>query len=715
MKLLRAKFSNFRLLRDVELTFTVDDERKLTVIRAANETGKTTCLHGLQWALYGDVALPDGGKGFRIHPIDWDTSEGRSVPIRVSVDYEVTTHRHSSSGLVETTREYRLVRTTTESIQGSRWSRSPSEVKLFEKTGKGTVPVEQPESEIKDQLPKELREVFFTDGDRALSFIEADASLSTKRARVQRAIRSLLGLEVLENAAKHVHSAAGDVNKKAQKVGRTDRLNEVSNRLTEIDQQLETELATERDATEQIENLDVKIQELDQKVSAALQRGDREKLDKDQKDTKNQLEKLGEQSKRAAQSHSAMFRGLPLARDLLAPVIAPAVVRLQAMQDQGQIPSATIPVLEHRLENGVCICGEPLAGSSPDSNRRRQHIEHLISQTQQADAVRRIATEVYYGTRTFELDSFGQWRSDFESVESQRTQLEELSRSTGRRLRGLEAQIDDLPDVDIAGLRDTLRQQRRLRDKQMDRKSTASTLMSGLRREQGERKQEQDRLLRSEDKGKRVLAELEVTRDLELVLNRVIERVTTEELKNVSTKMNDIFLEMIGADNDQGTLIRSAEISSDFDILVFGPHGRRLDPDRDLNGASRRALTFAFILALTRVSGVVAPNIIDTPLGMMSGYVKSSVLRTAIRESSQLILFLTPDEIRGCETTIDNLAGEIYTLTNTAHYPKMLAHRPSTLGQSVVRCECNHRETCEVCERIDNDWSDNDAEVLANA
>ena len=72
-----------------------------------------------------------------------------------------------------------------------------------------------------------------------------------------------------------------------------------------------------------------------------------------------------------------------------------------------------------------------------------------------------------------------------------------------------------------------------------------------------------------------------------------------------------------------------------------------LNPDRDLNGASRRALTIAFILALTRVSEVVAPNTIDTPLGMMSGFVKRSVRRTAIEQSSQLILFRTRDAIKG--------------------------------------------------------------------
>ena len=65
MKLLRARFQNFRLLRDVAFTFSTDPERPLTVIRAANDSGKTTLLAGLQWALYGDGALPNRGKGFR--------------------------------------------------------------------------------------------------------------------------------------------------------------------------------------------------------------------------------------------------------------------------------------------------------------------------------------------------------------------------------------------------------------------------------------------------------------------------------------------------------------------------------------------------------------------------------------------------------------------------------------------------------------------------
>ena len=108
MKLLRAKFQNFRLLKDLELEFSSDIDKNLTVIRAANESGKTTILHALQWALYGDDALPGRGEGFRLHPIDWDTNDSRPVPITATVEFEVTTYRLTGSAMREARRKSQI-------------------------------------------------------------------------------------------------------------------------------------------------------------------------------------------------------------------------------------------------------------------------------------------------------------------------------------------------------------------------------------------------------------------------------------------------------------------------------------------------------------------------------------------------------------------------------------------------------------------------------
>lgn len=701
MKLLRAQFQNFRLLRALELEFSSDQNKNLTVIRAANESGKTTILHALQWALYGDDALPGKGESFRLHPIDWEKSDGKRIPVTATVEFEVTSYRLVSGNLRETHQRYRLVRSAFEDID-SRVRRAASTVKLFALNDTGASPIEAAESFINDELPPELREVFFTDGDRALSFIEADVALSTKRARVQRAIRSLLGLGVIDNAISHVRKSASEVNKKAKQVGTGSELSKIASQLESIETQREELEFALADAKQQFEAFDERLNQIDRKISAALLKGDKEKLQKDRDDARQEIRRLDDQLKTANKEHSTLFRSRAIATDLLAPLFERVFRKLEELHDQGKIPNTTIPVLQERLAAKVCICSETLAPGDPDGDRRRKYIQKLIDDSERADEIQKIITDLYYGAKDLQgagdADD-GVWLEDYRKVVERRDGLQSLRDEAGRKFRALELQVESLRDADIQGLRETHRRYKELRDKYLSQQSILQTQLSRLQGDRDRLEGERDRLLREKKKGAQIIAELDVTQDVTSVLQSAYEQITNEELLKVSELMNKIFLEMIGADPEQGAIIRRAEISPEFDIIVYGPNNRSLDPDRDLNGASRRALTLAFILALTKVSEVAAPNVIDTPLGMTSGYVKRSILRTAVRESTQLVLFLTHDEIAGCEEIIDEAAGAVFTLTNPAHYPKMLVNDPGVTERKVLLCKCNHRAECALCQR----------------
>jgi DNA sulfur modification protein DndD len=274
----------------------------------------------------------------------------------------------------------------------------------------------------------------------------------------------------------------------------------------------------------------------------------------------------------------------------------------------------------------------------------------------------------------------------------------------GGQSRELEARIGKLPDVDVAQLKNTrdLYSQQHL--EAVRREIELQTKVKSLGERVGDLKLALEKLLSVDERGQQLLAELEVAKDLEDILVASLEAMKTRELAQVSKRTNDLFLKMIGADPEQieKAVIQRAEITDDFRIVVFGPNGRMLDPSQDLNGASRRALTIAFILALTRVSQVEAPNVIDTPLGMTSGYVKRAILSVAANQSAQLILFLTHDEIKGCEDILDLKAGRIFTLTNPAQYPKILVNPPPISDTRVILCACTHRQTCSICERKDN-------------
>jgi len=702
MKLLRAHFENFRLLRDLDLVFGIDPAKKLTVIRAANETGKTTILTALQWALYGDIALPQGGSTFRLHPIDWDISRSKLVPITVTVEFEVVRYNPGAKSQKESRKRYRIIRSAFEELSGISWRRSPSTVKLFALTENGASPIDAPESFISDELPPELREVFFTDGDRALSFIESDVAVSTKRERVQKAIRSLLGLGVLEDAMRHVKKAAAETNKQAKQIGANTDLAKVAAALETINDDL-SRLERERaDANVQFVAFDEKLSEVDRKIDDTLKKGDREKLQKELDGARKTITQLDGGITEATKHHSALFRGEAIGSDILSPILRGAFQLLTDLRDRGKIPNTTIPVLEERLATELCICGEQLHEDGEDGSRRRVRILSLIEQSKRADAVQSVITDLYFSSRSLEAPANtgkSQWLPIYRKVVEERDNLQTLREDAGKRLKGLELQLDALPDTDIQGLRDVRRQYIDQRDRFNALRSRLDTLIENHSKQRELLTRERDQLLRTQNKGARILSELEVAQDITDVLERSYQRITNQELAKVSDLMNRIFLEMIGADPEQGAVVKKAEISREFDILVSGPADRHLNPDLDLNGASRRALTLAFILALTKVSEVEAPNVIDTPLGMMSGYVKRSVLRTALREASQLVLLLTPSEIAGCEEIIDQSAGAIITLSNSAHYPKMLVHYPGVGEQRIVRCGCDHRGHCVVCER----------------
>ena len=670
MKLNRAEFENFRLLRNLSITFNTDDSKKLTVIRAENESGKTTILNALQWGLYGDDALPGRRREYRLHPIDWDTSEGTRVPISVTVDFETKSPPTRRGQRSVSVRRYRIIRSTYETVKDAGWDAGPTNAQLFELKDTGGSEITPPDARIKEELPSELREVFFTDGDRALSFIEAEVSASTKRRRVEDAIRSLLGLDVIQGALSRVRRTATEVNRRVKKVVPSGEVTAVAQKLDELRvgrEQLEEKI---RDADEQFAVFDERYASVSKEIEDILSKGNRDELAQQAAGIRESIKKVDGQILEGRKMHAELCRSLPLSRELMGKALESSFAILNELRDQGKIPNSTIPVLEERLKEDTCICGEHIAGQAAGALRRREHIQDLIDSSRRADELQGVMTDLYFASMPLQpVGAFAEdgWASKYERVAEHRGALNDERDRLGNWQKSVEAKIAEIPDKDIQGLQQTKRDYSTQRDRfnrdrarhRNDLKNVDSELVTLDNRYRG--------LLGRQRRGAEFMAELEVVQDIQSVLTRAFDRLTTDELHKVSERMNDVFMEMIGADPSQGAIIQSAAVTEDFDITVYGPDSRVLNPDRDLNGASRRALTLAFILALTGVSEVEAPNVIDTPLGMMSGYVKTSVLTTAIRESSQLVLFLTRSEIAGCERGFWTPMPQMSSLSPTRH------------------------------------------------
>lgn len=682
MRLVKARFDGFRLLNGIEIDFSVDPERNITVIRAANESGKTTMLTALQWCLFGEEALPSG-----YTPQSMDLKKGQLSDTVGEVVYEVSTRG--------VPKKYRLIRSLTEQVGAT--VRSKSTTQLYELLPTGAKEVPSVEAHLAVHMPSDLREVFFTDGDRALSFIQG--LRTDQQRRVKSAIEQLMGLPMLEEAVDHVKKVERDVRAKADAATSNDEIRRTRAELEALETTIPDLEAKLKETTDEIANLNDLYGKADRELQEALKRGNREEIAAELKRIQRERQASENRIRSAESRQASLLTSKAFAREMLGGKLVAAGKLLDELRKKGAIPNKTIPILEDRLQHSDCICGESLDTQSESGKRRRQHIEQLIEESRDTDALKAKISDLYYDGKELFGTAPATWIADYTSAFADRNREQRTYEELGQAEADLEAKLDKVKD-------DNVQQAREMRDvyrQRLDEKIPHATRLDQQIRLKREGRVELEKRFQTlsarEEKGRKFTCELTAARDMRGVVERALEIMKTREVQAVSIKMNEYFLRMIGAHPDNA-LIQRAEITPEFRIAVYGRNERALDPSMDLNGASRRALTIAFVLALTEVSGVEAPNVIDTPLGMMSGFVKTEVVRVASDASAQLILFLTHDEINGCEAILDARAGRITTITNPLHYPRILKNDPGTTAAAALQCGCDHRNVCQVCDRF---------------
>ena len=683
----KVKIENFRLLKDLEIDFSYDKIKNLTVIRAANESGKTTLLYALQWGLFGNTALPN--KNWRLSPLD---ALGR-VKVAVSIDFFFINSRDKEQ-------HFTLTRQVVETI-GTGHSRSNEKINLFKVSDVGVDEVEYAAGWLAPHLPEDLKEIFFTDGDRALSFIEG--SDATQSKKVEGAIRSLLGLEMIESAESHTRDTVIELNRKVRSAAAaSSELEEVSNSLINTERELPSMQEELRTVEGHLKAAKSAYAKADTDLQSALERGNREKLATELRKARDDKGKAEAGYLAATKRQSLLFQNKQIDVGLLSKEMNSAFSLLSKLHASGEIPNSAVPVIKDRLKHTTCFCGSSIDVKTPDGANRREELQKLIERNVNKTEIIDTATNLYFSAEHILSNYKNNDLHDLVGgILSERHSAQQDAAEAGSREADIEAQIKQIPAVDVSTLRKAREEALKSQDLQGSQRGHLHSRIARAEADQSDLASRRNRLLNADTKGQQLLAELNVANDLSSLLKKSLLEIKEVELAKVSDLMNSIFLEMIGAaeEESQAGIIRKAEITSNFKILVHGSSDTFLDPSNDLNGASRRALTIAFIMALTQVSGVTAPNVIDTPLGMTSGYVKNSILKLACQNSSQLVMLLTHDEIKGCEGLIDKYAGVVTTITNPAHYPKILVNDPQTSDIRVIQCRCNHRSECKICER----------------
>lgn len=688
IRFLTLSLTNFHLIRSLEIPFSCDPAKPLSVIRAEPGTGKTTIFRAFRWAIYGEAGLPNEGKAYDLGRMDHDPGlDGPTIEVAVAIEFERDNRIGSPT-------RYRLERRTTERVSpGGRHDRDKDVLTLMQHGPGGWLPADNVELKLDDWFAPELKDVFFTDGDETMRFIDRNVSTSTKRERVRGAIKNLLGLNVLEIAGGHLDQVARQLNSEVKAQGASADLQRASEEVDRLTKALEAVRNEEQTAEHNVQEHELKLAEIRQKLTAALIRGDRRELSAAKASAEATLKLARQQTDQARKEKGELLKTRDCSLPLISATLDRARGRLQALHDQGEIPQDYAPLLTERLHLGRCICGASLEPGT----EHRARVEAALAAQAAATPLKDRLTRLHFGGA---LSGVGvrPLEEQLETLEKRLLDADRLETDQRARIRQLELQIDQLGDADV----DLLRAVEEDHNKQLldatQRRGSAQGRARSYETQLSDQVRRRDLLMKNESKARSLAAKLLINNDLAQVVAGARGRIQSEKLVEVSDQMNALFRPIVGLDDESG-LIKRTEITPDFDVVVLTQTGAKMDPDLQLSGAMKRALTVSFILALADVSGVRQPNVIDTPLSAMGIQVKQAALRTILDLSSQPILFLTFAEIRDIEPILDRYCGEMVTLTFTDHYPRYVKNKPPVDTREVLLCRCRHGESCDICER----------------
>lgn len=711
MKLRRVTIKNFKLLTDVEVSFSTSAEKPLTVIRAENGSGKTSLLYALLWAFYGTKDLGPSPGELRLSSTHWPPREPCEISVRV--EFEATDYETYAGQERPTTTTYVLTRTVIETPgDGNVVTREREGLIVHAQSDQGADRLEDAAARalIRRLAPEEIKNIFFTDGDSVQRFITGELGPKARQAAVHEAVRALLGLDSLRTAVLDLEHARATFRKRLAAAPGAQALEEIQSK---IDLATTSQAAlTEREtaARERHVNITEAIDKRDARLYELKDLGDRDKITKQRDVAKLALTTAEAQLEAQKRAQRDLMKNESICWTFIGSTLERGIGVLQGLADLNVIPGTAVEVLRDRIELGQCICGEGLE----EGSARRQAVVALLQEQLRVEPNRQRLTGLLHSSRLLhdqhqqqELSGEG-WLARLDEIETSRAGIERQIRDQAEALKECEEALRRLADTDINRLLDAQVRDRAKRDEFVTELAELALKIAEGKAELEQLEQRYEVAKAQVKVSQNLHDRVDVSDDLLRLVQKTMETLESEYLDRASERMNDLFMRIAGSTPEVPTAVfNEVRITQGYDIEVqSGGYGRTLDPDFEINGASKRALTLSFIWALMEVADVSAPRIIDTPLGMTSGGVKQRFVDLLTQPPSdhelQIVLLMTRSEVAGVEDLIDARAGMVETLSCSYQFPIDLVNDWGEAGPAVKACACTHRQSCHVCARLDD-------------
>ena len=726
----KVEIENFVCFDNLVLEPSTSSERPLTIIRAENGSGKTTLLRAILWGMYGEDSLPSDSRDFGLHLAEWEPDDvGMRTSVKIQFENDGTT-RSSSSSKNELT-QFQLIRQVTTVRLESQYNeernfrreQERSELLTRERDGTWTSWEHGVDSVIDQLLPKELQEFFVIDADKAVDFVGGSSenkSLDPRKVKKKttEALHNLLGIRVFEETSNRLEEIAQDFGRSATKTIKSANLSKLQFELDKWVKERDDLQKKFRDDKQLKQKTENDLNKCDDRLGEIMQgMGEIQGLQEKRDYLSHEIKRFENLRETVFGKLSNLLELSSLYAKVSSKEALDTYELLKPLHEQGKIPQRHLAFVDDLLRSGTCVCGQDLTVKS-----YRRKVTEMLAEGRRDQSRSDFLGNLFESARTLiEINSTTDWQKEREYLSGQLVDHEREITNLKDDKNDIEKKFENVNDEEVQLLYEEKRQLKYKLENINQRIGAANEIEPSIR-------QEIDSLQKKIDQRKHAESAAKDERNAELmtrlvggIISTAYDNILCNQVAELSKRMNQLFYRMAeNADDDdlpdipdrRTTLKMITEVgihqvgNNSFEIFARNKHGRIMPPT-EINGASRRVLALAFILALCKESKTDAPLVADSLLNFMSGAVRRNTLRITSEQSSQPILLLTGSDLESDSEveTVHRYSGATYTLTAQWHAKEASNDGGGdVIRQTVARsislsCVCAPREYCDICER----------------
>jgi DNA sulfur modification protein DndD len=550
MQLISAKFKNFRALASTEIKFSTRQDKALTIIRAEPNGGKTTIFEGLQWILWGVKGLKTTpNELMRLH--HWNLE---SIEQKIKVEGRLVYKDEDDT-------TFTIIRAQDVSIKKVNYFNKDYQgvAQVLRHTADGHEPIKGPQSHIDMAFNSNKKNIGFMDGDEALRFIDKNYSVAERKKNVSDAVKEMLGIGIVDKALGHVKSARNSAAPKAsQKTLPIDaEIGELQDKLETLTKKSEALNDKIEKGTETKNVLQSKLEKLKGQIFDGTQVGKPGELKAKSASLEADLKDTRDKQASYQKEYSRLFTKISLAIPIMAKQIEIANTKIEELKDKGDIPQESIPFLKARLNKGICICGEPLLETGCHHS---EYIQESIYSAQESGAVDSrlitlgINSSSWLNSKEIHKED---WLQDHKNVHMTRSDAAGRIDSLEKELKDIqntiktqaEGNLEDLITYESQALDEVDKIKADIQEWSFDRNQTDKGI--------ADTNSELTKVMGKEKAHAAALARFNAANDLITLLEGTKSDITNVIIPNVSTRMNERFIKMIGTDEETGLYKRA--------------------------------------------------------------------------------------------------------------------------------------------------------------